>query len=154
MAEAWTYQEGEVLDENGLTIADMISEEDGPLVAAAPLMASAIESALLQLLQGGGMGGRIFERDDCVKQLRTAYRAAKGMDPRPEDAVEESPSALRARISLLREALEHALPKMESDWVTIDGEWGPRRPIEQAPDDEIPEIIMARAALKATEAAG
>lgn len=106
MAEAWTYEQrgdmGVVVDENGLPVAMRVGEEDGKLIAAAPRMASAIRSALHQLCQGA----RIFERDDCVKQLRNAYRDSIGMEQLPGDSIEDSVDKLRARNGLLLEALE------------------------------------------------
>lgn len=72
------------------------------------------------------------------------------------DRVVQERDLLRVEVEWLREALEMALPQMESDLVEIEGEWGSCRSLEKliaedADSEAVKTIIRCRAALSGSE---
>ena len=82
MAEAWAYEKrgdmGVVIDENGLPVCMRVSEEDGSIIASAPLLAERVrilQEALSGVLDSSEDGGDMNDID--WSGIRAALEATK-----------------------------------------------------------------------------
>ena len=86
MAEAWTYEKrgdiGVVMDENGLPVCKRVSEQDGELIASAPVLAERVRilrEALVDNLQAweGEEESVREEHADLIEETRAALETTE-----------------------------------------------------------------------------
>lgn len=124
MAEAWTYDKGSVLDENGFKVAAFVDEEDASTICNAPVNEARVadlqneRDALLSLLDDN-----LTAWDGEEESVREEHEALIEETREAVDGNRKATPRLAEQVRILREALDEIqrMSGVRGRWLDDDG---------------------------------